>query len=41
MGNVGYAEVDNPKLNIEEFLHDSKRVAYMAGYLDPLSTAMK
>ncbi|WCJ20257.1 beta glucosidase 46 [Euphorbia peplus] len=37
----GYANANNPKLSIEETLHDVARVEYMSGYLDSLKTAMR
>ncbi|XP_075667575.1 beta-glucosidase 46-like isoform X2 [Castanea sativa] len=35
----GYGEVYNPNSTIEDFLHDVRRVNYIAGYLDALSVA--
>ncbi|KAK9268291.1 hypothetical protein L1049_010734 [Liquidambar formosana] len=37
----GYGSENNPNSTIEEFLYDVKRVDYMAGYLDALSTAVR
>ncbi|KAK2973013.1 hypothetical protein RJ640_005556, partial [Escallonia rubra] len=37
----GYCEKTNSSSTIEESLYDVKRVEYMAGYLDALSTAMR
>ncbi|XP_065878221.1 beta-glucosidase 46-like isoform X2 [Euphorbia lathyris] len=37
----GYAQVNNPKLSIEEYLHDVARVEYISGYLNSLITAIR
>ncbi|EOY28640.1 Beta glucosidase 46 isoform 2, partial [Theobroma cacao] len=37
----GYGEVSKANSTTEEFLHDVKRVEYLAGYLDQLSTAIR
>nr|POE97927.1 beta-glucosidase 46 [Quercus suber] len=37
----GYGEVYNPNSTIEDFLHDVRRVNYIAGYLDALSVAIR
>ncbi|KAM4112915.1 hypothetical protein ACJW30_05G178000 [Castanea mollissima] len=37
----GYGEVYNPNSTIEDFLHDVRRVNYIAGYLDALSVARR
>ncbi|OMO76758.1 Glycoside hydrolase, family 1 [Corchorus capsularis] len=38
---VRYADVGNENSTAEDFLQDSKRAEYMAGYLDSLSTAIR
>ncbi|XAR65624.1 Beta-glucosidase [Bertholletia excelsa] len=37
----GFAEGSNPNSNIEDFLHDVKRVKYMSNYLDALAVAIR
>ncbi|XP_065877280.1 beta-glucosidase 46-like isoform X2 [Euphorbia lathyris] len=37
----GYDEANNPKLSIEEVVDDVRRVEYISGYLDALTTAMR
>ncbi|GLT29373.1 hypothetical protein SLA2020_042450 [Shorea laevis] len=37
----GYGMVDKPNVPIQEVINDSKRVKYLAGYLDALIVAMK
>lgn len=38
---MGYGEVYHPNSTIEDFLHDVRRVNYIAGYLDALSVAIR
>ena len=41
MFHVGYGDMTTANSTIGELFHDVKRVEYMAGYLDALSTAVR